>query len=76
MCRAFSTAVLGQSLPCQKDKLFLVFRIILMRVRKTVAMPAWPSKFNIPFFHFPVCNLKNHCRFNGGIIIKNKYEPT
>lgn len=25
-----------------------------MRVRKTLEMAAWPCRFNIPFFHFPV----------------------
>lgn len=58
MYRAFSFAVPGlpkalwiPPLPlCWADKPFLVFRIILMRIRKTVAVPAWASRFNIPFF--------------------------
>lgn len=25
-----------------------------MRVRKTVEMTAWPCRFNVPFFHFPL----------------------
>lgn len=86
MYTAFSFAVLGlpkclwippanERMGCPGDKLFLVLRIILMRIRKTVEVPAWASRFNIPFFYFPVSATSSDCSFNRRIIIKNKYNP-
>lgn len=46
-----------------------------MRTRKTVEVPAWASRFNIPFFYLPVSATSNDGRFNRRIIIKNKYNP-
>lgn len=64
----------NERMGCWGDKCFLVFRIILVRLGKTAEAPAWASRFNSPFFHFPVSTTPNQCIFSRRIIIKNKHN--